>query len=121
MQQQPPPQSGKQGKRQIRLELPRNLDAKYSNAVIVSQTANEIIMDFTQIMPNDPRARVQSRIVMTPTHAKSFLNALQRNLEIYEGKHGEIKLPQRPPSLADQLFSNVNDQEDDDEDEDGND
>lgn len=115
MQQQNPKNPG--NKRQIRLELPRNLDAKYSNAVIVSQTNNEIIMDFTQIMPNDPRARVQSRIVMTPTNAKSFLKALERNIQMYESKHGEINLPQRPPSLADQLFSNVN-EEDDDEDSD---
>jgi len=121
MQQQTPPGGNK--KRQIRLEIPRNLDAKYSNAVIVSQTANEIVMDFTQIMPNDPRAKVQSRIVMTPANAKSFLNALQRNLEIYESKHGEIKMPQRPPTLADQLFSAVQDgdEDDDDNDKDGDD
>lgn len=108
-----------QKKRQIRLEFPRDLDAKYSNAVVISQTQNEIVMDFAQIMPNDPRARVQSRVVMTPANAKSFMQALERNLEMFETKHGEIELPQRPPSLADQLFSNIKsgDEEDDDEDD----
>ncbi|PJF23447.1 MAG: DUF3467 domain-containing protein [Phototrophicales bacterium] len=99
--------------RQLRLEIPANLSAVYSNAVIISQTNSEIILDFIQIMPNDPRARVQSRVAMTPANAKAFLNALQQNLERYEEKHGEIKLPPRPPSLADQLFSNFKTDEND--------
>jgi hypothetical protein len=109
MQQQPP------NKHQIRLELPRDLDGKYSNAVVISQTQFEIVMDFAQIMPNDPRARVQSRVIMTPSSAKSFLQALGRNLEMFETKYGEIELPKRPPSLADQLFGVVKsgDNEDD--------
>ena len=115
--QQPSPK-----KRQIRLEFPRDLDAKYSNAVIITQTQHEILMDFAQILPNDPRARVQSRVVMTPANAKSFLQALQRNIELFEAKHGEIEIPQRPPSLADQLFGGLRSDEDDEtEDTEGND
>lgn len=93
--------------RQIRLELPTNLNATYSNAVIISQTHSEIIMDFLQVMPNDPRARVQSRIVMTPANAKAFMLALQENLTRFETKNGEITLPPRPVTLADQLFGAV--------------
>lgn len=101
-------------KRQIRLEIPNNLSAVYANAVVISQTHSEIILDFTQIMPNDPRARVQSRIAMTPANAKAFLNALQINLERFEEKHGEIKLPPKPNSLADQLFGGVRSEDEDD-------
>jgi hypothetical protein len=93
--------------RQLRLEIPNNLNATYSNGAVISQTHSEIIMDFLQIIPNDPRARIQSRIVMTPANAKSLLGALQQNLERYEERHGEIKLPPRPISLADQLFRSV--------------
>ncbi|GAB4514340.1 MAG: hypothetical protein OHK0046_16300 [Anaerolineae bacterium] len=99
--------------RQIRLEIPKDLTALYSNAAIISQTHSEIIIDFTQIMPNDPRARVLSRVAMTPANAKSFLQALQKNLENFEARHGEIKLPPRPTSLADQLFSNLRPEDDD--------
>jgi hypothetical protein len=74
-------------------------------------------MDFAQIMPNDPRARVQSRVVMTPANAKSFLQALERNIELFESRHGEIELPQRPPSLADQLFGGIRSDQDEDDDE----
>ena len=98
---QPPAQ------RQLRLELPANLNAVYANAVIISQTNTEIVMDFLQVMPNDPRARVQTRVVMTPVSAKSFLKALEQNLTRYEEKHGEIVLPATPASLADQLFGTV--------------
>lgn len=114
MQSNPPK---KTNKRQIRLELPKDPSATYSNTVMISHTANEVIFDFIQIMPNDNRARVQKRIVMTPTHAKMLLNALTDNINKFEDKHGEINLPQRT-SLADQLFSNIkpsNEDEDDDE------
>lgn len=99
--QNPPPA------RQIRLEIPANLNALYSNGVVISQLHSEIIFDFAQIMPNDPRARVQSRIVMTPANAKLFLRALTDNLERYESRNGEISLPPTPLSLADQLFGSV--------------
>ncbi|MBZ0295431.1 MAG: DUF3467 domain-containing protein [Anaerolineae bacterium] len=96
--------------RKLKLEIPANLSAVYSNGVIVSQTNNEIVFDFIQILPNDPRARIQSRVIMTPAGAKSFLRALEQQVENYESKHGEITLP---PTLADQLFSNIRSEEDD--------
>jgi len=120
-------------KRQVRIEMP-NTTATYANGVIISTTPmSEIVFDFMQILPNDPRARVQHRILMTPAHAKLFLRALTQNLERYEAQHGEIHVPQRPGSLADQLFQGViggeqpdgDDESDDDDDtdapEDGND
>jgi hypothetical protein len=93
--------------RQLRLEIPANLNASYANAVIVSQTHNEIVLDFMQILPNDPRARVQNRVVMTPANAKLFLRALETNLQRFEEKHGEIATPPQPVTLADQLFGTL--------------
>ncbi len=96
-----------QQQRQIRLDVPNNLSATYSNAVVIANTPSEIIFDFIQIMPADPRARVQSRVVMTPTNAKLFLQALQTNLAKYEEKYGEIKTPPGVATLADQLFGMI--------------
>lgn len=112
-----PSQPNKSNKRQIRLELPKDPSATYSNTVMISHTANEVILDFIQIMPNDNRARVQKRIIMTPTHAKMFLNALTDNMRKYEEKNGVLDVPQKQ-SLADQLFGGIkpaSDSEDDDE------
>ncbi len=118
--QQKPPGANKPGTpkpRQIRLEIPANLSASYSNAVIVSHTHSEVVFDFVQIIPNDPRARVQSRVVMSPANAKMFLRALTDNLQKFESRHGEIKTPPRPMSLADQLFQGIlpGDEDDDPE------
>ncbi len=118
MTQNPNPNQLPQKPRQVRLEIPAKLDAIYSNAVIISQTHSEIIMDFAQFMPNTPQARVQSRIVMTPANAKSFLQALQTNLQNFETKHGEIPMPPKPQSLADQLFSAIKNEDENDEGED---
>jgi hypothetical protein len=93
--------------RQLRLEMPANLTAIYSNAAVVSHTHSEIIFDFVQVMPNDPRARIQTRIVFTPANAKLLLQALQTNLDRFEEKHGEISMPPKPVSLADQLFGGM--------------
>jgi hypothetical protein len=99
--QQPPQQ------RQLRLEMPNTLHASYANTVIISHTNSEVVFDFVQIMPNDPRARIQNRIVMTPINAKLFLRALGENISRFEERNGEIKVPPTPPSLADQLFSTI--------------
>jgi hypothetical protein len=90
--------------RQYRLEVPSTLDPTYSNAVVINQTTSEIIFDFTQVMPNDPRLRVKQRVIMTPSNAKALLQALTAHMARFEEKHGEIKLP---PTLADQLFGAV--------------
>jgi hypothetical protein len=100
---QPP----KPPQRQLRLEMPATLSATYSNAVIVSHTTSEIVVDFLQVMPNDPRARVQSRVVLTPQNAKLFMRALENNLMRFEEKNGEIEVPPQPLSLADQLFGTI--------------
>lgn len=84
--------------------MPPNPSATYANMVMISHTQFEVILDFIQVISHDPRARVQQRIVMTPAHAKMFLNALAENLTRYENANGEIKLP---PSLAEQLFKGI--------------
>ncbi|MGQ9889143.1 MAG: DUF3467 domain-containing protein [Aggregatilineales bacterium] len=96
-----------QGTRRLRLEIPANLSAAYANGVIISQNTGEILLDFVQVLPHDPRARAQARVVLTPVSAKALLRALAQNLELYEQKHGEIQLPPQPASLADQLFGSV--------------
>lgn len=104
-------------KRQLKIALPKDPSAAYSNTVLISHTANEVIFDFLQVMPNDTHARIQKRIVMTPTHAKLFMSALQENITRFEDKHGEIPTPARPASLADQLFQNVNSSDDESDDD----
>lgn len=93
--------------RRFNLEIPAELTATYANFAIIAHSPWEVFLDFAQILPNMQKARVQTRLVLTPTNAKMLLKALEENLARYEAQHGEIKLPPRPLSLADQLFNTV--------------
>lgn len=59
----------------LRIDFPPDLNAEYANAAIINSTHSEIILDFLQILPNDPRGRVRARIAMTPANAKLLLRA----------------------------------------------
>jgi len=90
-------------RQKVNIELPADLEPKYANFVFITHSAAEVILDFAQVLPRAPKGKVQSRIVMTPMHAKLLHSALGQNLEQYESKFGPIQLPQGT-SLADQLF-----------------
>jgi hypothetical protein len=64
----------------------------YSNFVLTAHTASEFIIDFARILPGLKKAKVFSRIVMTPQTAKSLHVVLSRTIEKYEKSFGEIKL-----------------------------
>jgi hypothetical protein len=69
----------------------------YSNLVMIAHSPEEFILDFIRVMPGVPKARVKSRIVVTPGHAKRLLGALADNLQRYEAQYGEIgDVPAQP-------------------------
>ena len=70
----------------------------YSNLVLISHSPSEFILDFARVLPGIPKAKVYSRIVMTPQNAKSLHGVLQRNLETFEKKHGKIPAAGTPES-----------------------
>jgi hypothetical protein len=81
------------GRRSIQIELPADLEAVYSNFVLITHSPSEMIVDFARALPNLPKAKVYTRIIMTPMNAKLLHRALGENLAKYEEKHGEIKTP----------------------------
>ncbi len=79
-------------KKQISVELPEEVaEGIYSNMAVISHSSTEFILDFLRIMPNSPKAKVKSRIILTPGHAKRLLRALAENLEKYEEQIEETK------------------------------
>ena len=85
-----------QPKQQIQVNLDENIaEGVYANLAALTHSPSEIVLDFIRIMPGSPKAKVQSRIIMTPQNAKSFLKALQDNISKYEDKFGEIKIHQQ--------------------------
>lgn len=81
---------------QIKIELPESkAEGNYSNFTVISHSGAEFVLDFARIMPGTPKAVVQSRIILTPIHAKTLLFTLQDNIAKFESKFGEIKLPEK--------------------------
>ena len=86
---------------QINIELDEKVSAgEYANFVVVTHSPAEFVMDFTRILPGVPKAKVHSRIIMAPQHAKTFLRALSDNINKFESKHGEIKLPKNEDGFS---------------------
>src|SRR5690554_4569908 len=76
---------------QLNIELPAEVaDGTYSNLVMIAHSPEEFILDFIRVMPGVPKARVKSRIVVTPQHAKRLLAALGENIARYEASFGPI-------------------------------
>ena len=79
-------------KNNINIELDENVSqGTYSNLVIVNHSPTEFVLDFINVMPGAPKAKVRSRIILTPEHTKKFINALAENLDKYEKSFGKIK------------------------------
>lgn len=77
---------------QINIELTEEIaDGVYSNLAIISHSQSEFILDFVRILPGVNKAKVKSRIILTPQHAKRLFKALGENLEKFENAHGEIE------------------------------
>ena len=85
----------------IDLELDAEVaQGHYSNLAIISHSTSEFILDFAAILPGLPKAKVKSRIILTPEHAKRLLLSLQENVARYETNVGRIELQQPPVPTA---------------------
>lgn len=82
---------------QLNIELTEDMaDGSYANLAIITHSFAEFVIDFVNVMPNVPKAKVKSRIVMTPQHAKRLMRALIENVKRFEAQHGNIKDQEGP-------------------------
>lgn len=83
----------KQNQKQIQVQLDEKAaEGIYSNLVLTGSTPSEFILDFARVLPGLPKAKVLSRIIMTPQSAKSLLAVLEKTVEQYEKNFGEIQI-----------------------------
>ncbi|MFM8976841.1 MAG: DUF3467 domain-containing protein [Bacteroidota bacterium] len=86
-------QQGSNPENQINIELDeQTAEGVYSNLAIITHSNAEFVVDFVRMMPGLPKAKVKSRIVLTPQHAKRLLHALADNIDKFEQAHGDIDL-----------------------------
>ncbi len=75
----------------LQIELDESIaEGVYTNLVMIAHNPEEFVLDFIRVLPGVPKARVKSRVVVTPGHAKRLLAALADNLHKYEQQYGEI-------------------------------
>ena len=81
---------------QFQIELSEEIaEGTYANMAVIAHSSSEFVMDFVRVMPGVAKAKVKSRIVMTPEHSKRLLYALQDNIRRYEAQFGEVHLPEQ--------------------------
>lgn len=82
---------------QINIELDeQTAEGIYSNLAIINHSHSEFVVDFINMMPGVPKAKVKSRIILTPQHAKRFLGALAENIQRFESSYGDISESEQP-------------------------
>lgn len=81
-------------RKHIDIELDGNAPELYSNLVIISHSASEFVLDFATVLPGISKAKVKSRVILAPEHAKRLLLSLQENVARYEATMGKIPLKQ---------------------------
>ena len=85
---------------QINIELSEEIsEGIYSNLAMIAHSNSEFVIDFIRLMPGVPKAKVKSRIVITPEHAKRLLAALKDNISKYEASFGPIKQTNDAPQF----------------------
>jgi len=81
-----------QNNNQLNIELSEEIaEGIYSNLAIITHSQSEFVIDFIKMMPGVPKAKVKSRIVLTPQHAKRLVKALNDNIQRFEQTNGKIK------------------------------
>ena len=92
--------NNQQNQGQINIELDENIaEGIYSNLAIINHSHSEFVVDYITMMPGVPKAKVKSRIILTPQHAKRLLGALADNIKKFEQTFGPIEdkeVPQIP-------------------------
>jgi hypothetical protein len=77
---------------QLNIELTDDMaQGVYSNLAVITHSPAEFVIDFIRVMPGVPKAKVQSRIILTPQHAKRLMNALKENITKFEAQNGKIQ------------------------------
>lgn len=85
-------QNNNEQNQQINIELPEDIaEGIYANFAIIAHSNQEFIVDFVRLMPGAPKAKVKSRIILTPQHAKRLVKALAENIKRYEEQFGAIE------------------------------
>jgi hypothetical protein len=66
------------------------LKGVYANMVQVGHSAEEFVLDFMNLLP--PTGIVSARVIVSPSHFKRIVKAMEDNIQQYEKQYGTISL-----------------------------
>lgn len=69
----------------------------YANGVSIAHTFFDFQLHFSEVKVKDAQnieAQAFATIIMSPQHAKLLIGHFVQNMELYESKFGEIKIPE---------------------------
>jgi len=72
----------------------------YANLAAIRHTREEFLFDFAFLFPDAPLGKLLARVILSPAHAKRFLEALEANVKRYEEAHGPIVPADIPPAVG---------------------
>jgi hypothetical protein len=92
--------------RRLDVEIkPEQAEGTYSNLVLVAHSGSEFILDFARMLPGLPKAKVLSRIIMSPQHVELLRRTLEENVKKYETRYGKIELKDQPGPASQMGFA----------------
>jgi hypothetical protein len=84
---------GKPPEIQLQIQLDDDVaNGTYVNMALVNHTETEFTLDFIYVQPQQPKAKVRSRIITNPKHMKRLLLAIQDNVAKFEARFGPIEI-----------------------------
>ena len=73
---------------ELQIQMPPEVQrGVYANQMLVAHTQEEFVLDF--ILATAPAGVVNARVLISPSHAKRIVAALQENIARYESVFGE--------------------------------
>ena len=101
MSEQPQKPATSPKKKEVRLQIQLDDDIAqglYCNLAMVNHTETEFTLDFIYVQPQQPKAKVRTRIICSAKHTKRLLMALQDNISKHEQRFGPIDASGPAPS-----------------------
>ena len=83
----------KEQRRGFPVEITEDIaEGVYDNFALVGHSQTEFLLDFAKTIPGQQKAKIKSRVIMSPIQAKRLLRALADNVAKYEQDFGEINI-----------------------------
>jgi hypothetical protein len=86
---------------EIQIELSEEIaQGTYTNLAIIAHSSSEFIIDFIRIVPGVTKAKVKSRVILTPDNAKRLLYALEDNIAKFEQQANNARIDDLIPPIG---------------------